>query len=101
MPTSEVLQALDAPTPTKLAVFLVVQALVYLILVISSDVFSRRRPNRSLSFKLPARSTSILRVLAAVSEMPPAGEPDIESGASNRRGSHSSLLNRELGHVSL
>ncbi|XP_077234618.1 uncharacterized protein LOC143876808 [Tasmannia lanceolata] len=55
----------------KTAIFALVQALVYLILSKSSNIFS---PNmRSLSFKT-ARSVSIRRILAALSDMPPDGE---------------------------
>ncbi|XP_030458679.2 uncharacterized protein LOC115679220 [Syzygium oleosum] len=59
---------------TKIAMFLVVQALVYLILSKSSDVFSKDKKPRSLSFK-PARSVSIRRILAALSDLPAGGEP--------------------------
>lgn len=65
-------EAGDVSVLTKVAVFLVVQALVYLILSNSSDIFSRNRPNRSFSFR-PARSVSILRILAAISDMPQGG----------------------------
>ncbi|KAI6685571.1 hypothetical protein NL676_031484 [Syzygium grande] len=59
---------------TKIAMFLLVQALVYLILSKSSDVFSKDKKPRSLSFK-PARSVSIRRILAALSDLPAGGEP--------------------------
>ncbi|KAI3683469.1 hypothetical protein L1987_83973 [Smallanthus sonchifolius] len=55
------------------AVFVIVQALVYLILSNSSDVFSKTKMTRSFSFK-PARSVSIRRILAAIADMPPGGE---------------------------
>ncbi|KAK3443522.1 hypothetical protein EUGRSUZ_B03635, partial [Eucalyptus grandis] len=58
---------------TKIAMFLVVQALVYLILSKSSDVFSKDKKPRSLSFK-PARSNSIRRILAAISDVPTGSE---------------------------
>ncbi|KAF4371120.1 hypothetical protein F8388_020847 [Cannabis sativa] len=45
----------------------VVQGLVYVILSSSSNVFSNKM--RSLSFK-PARSSSINRILAAISDFP-------------------------------
>ncbi|KAF8041026.1 hypothetical protein BT93_B3063 [Corymbia citriodora subsp. variegata] len=64
---------------TKVAMFLVVQALVYLILSKSSDVFSKDKKPRSLSFK-PARSISIRRILAAISDLPSGSElsPTVE-----------------------
>ncbi|XP_030448060.1 uncharacterized protein LOC115670835 [Syzygium oleosum] len=70
----------------KVAAFLVVQALVYLILSNSSDVFSKDKKLRSLSFK-PARSASIRRILAVFSDVPqgPAGggEPSPRSSSSD------------------
>ncbi|XP_075643776.1 uncharacterized protein LOC142615011 [Castanea sativa] len=57
----------------KVAVFFLVQALVYLILSNSSSIFSKNT-QRSFSFK-PARSVSINRILAAISDMPAGGEP--------------------------
>ncbi|XP_021278956.1 uncharacterized protein LOC110412682 [Herrania umbratica] len=53
---------------TKVGMFVVVQALVYLILSKSSDIFAKNKV-RSLSFK-PARSVSIRRMLAAISDLP-------------------------------
>lgn len=53
----------------KVAVFAVVQALVYLILRKSSDVFSPGKMARSLSFR-PMRSMSVRRVLAVFSDVP-------------------------------
>ncbi|KAJ1258512.1 hypothetical protein BS78_10G080900 [Paspalum vaginatum] len=63
----------------KVAVFAVVQALVYLILRKSSDVFSPaaaggKKTARSFSFR-PMRSMSIRRVLAAFSDVP-VGVPE-------------------------
>ncbi|PON65158.1 hypothetical protein PanWU01x14_118640 [Parasponia andersonii] len=55
----------------KVAVFLIVQALVYVILSSSSNVFSNKM--RSFSFK-PARSSSINRILAAISDLPVGGD---------------------------
>ena len=52
----------------KVAVFLIVQALVYVILSTSSDIFSKNKM-RSFSFK-PARSSSINRIIAAISDLP-------------------------------
>ena len=57
----------------KVAVFALVQALVYLILRKSSDVFAPGRTARSLSFR-PMRSMSVRRVLAAFSDAE-AGAP--------------------------
>ncbi|XP_027341288.1 uncharacterized protein LOC113854480 [Abrus precatorius] len=57
----------------KVAVFLLVQALVYLILSNSSNIFSKTI-KKSNSFK-PARSVSIRRMLALISDFPPEGEP--------------------------
>ncbi|XP_074325555.1 uncharacterized protein LOC141663663 [Apium graveolens] len=56
----------------KIALFVLVQALVYLILSNSSNLFSNS-PRRSPSFR-PARSVSIRRFLAALSDMPAGGE---------------------------
>ncbi|KAL8262945.1 hypothetical protein R6Q59_024294 [Mikania micrantha] len=64
------------------AVFVIVQALVYLILSNSSDLFSKSKMVRSFSFK-PARSVSIRRIFASIADMPPGGE---ESPASSMRG---------------
>ncbi|KAG7018107.1 hypothetical protein SDJN02_19975, partial [Cucurbita argyrosperma subsp. argyrosperma] len=57
----------------KIAMFVFVQVLVYLILSKSSNLFSNDKKLRSLSFK-PARSVSIRRLLAALSDLPPGGE---------------------------
>ncbi|KAL6326938.1 hypothetical protein AAG906_012622 [Vitis piasezkii] len=56
----------------KVGMFVLVQALVYLILSKSSNIFSKN-PKRSHSFK-PARSVSIRRVLACLADLPPGGE---------------------------
>uniref|UniRef100_A0A2N9FAX5 Uncharacterized protein n=1 Tax=Fagus sylvatica TaxID=28930 RepID=A0A2N9FAX5_FAGSY len=56
----------------KVGMFVLVQALVYLILSKSSSIFSKTT-KRSFSFK-PPRSVTINRILAAVSDMPAAGE---------------------------
>ena len=64
----------------KVAVFAVVQALVYLILRKSSDVFTPgKTAARSFSFR-PMRSMSVRRVLAAFSDVP-VGVPEPEDGA--------------------
>lgn len=57
----------------KGTMFVLVQALVYLILSNSSNVFSNNKMLRSLSFK-PARSVSIRSMFAAISDMPPGDE---------------------------
>ncbi|GJN00617.1 hypothetical protein PR202_ga17812 [Eleusine coracana subsp. coracana] len=67
----------------KVAVFVLVQALVYLILRKSSDVFSPgmgRTAGRSRSFR-PMRSMSVRRVLASFSDVP-VGIPEESSAAS-------------------
>lgn len=56
----------------KVVVFFLVQALVYLILSKSSNVFSKNI-KRSYSFK-PARSVSIRRMMAYLSDFPPEEE---------------------------
>ncbi|KAK3169138.1 hypothetical protein Dsin_000025 [Dipteronia sinensis] len=61
----------------KVALFCLVQALVYLILSKSSNVFSKTKPT-SHSFR-PARSVSIRRILAAIQDLPPGGEPSPSS----------------------
>lgn len=66
----------------KGTLFVIVQALIYLILSNSSDVFSKTKMVRSFSFK-PARSVSIRRMFAAIADMPAGGEA---SPSSSRRG---------------
>ncbi|KAK1426323.1 hypothetical protein QVD17_14994 [Tagetes erecta] len=78
----------------KGAIFVIVQALVYLILSNSSDLFSTKTKNmvRSFSFK-PARSVSIRRMFAAIADMPPGGEV---SPSSSGRGFPVSSLEDEF-----
>ncbi|OMO75675.1 hypothetical protein CCACVL1_16098 [Corchorus capsularis] len=57
----------------RVFMFVIVQGLVYLILSNSSDIFSNNK-KRSLSFK-PARSLSIRRILASISDLPQGVEP--------------------------
>ncbi|XWS08330.1 hypothetical protein CRYUN_Cryun41cG0070200 [Craigia yunnanensis] len=64
----------------KVLMFVIVQALVYLILSKSSDIFSKNKM-RSLSFK-PARSLSIRRNLASISDLPQGVEPSPTSRSS-------------------
>lgn len=57
----------------KVGVFVLVQALVYLILSQSSTVFSR---TKSLRLRLrPSRSLSARRMIALLSDLPAGGEP--------------------------
>ncbi|OIT08404.1 PREDICTED: uncharacterized protein LOC109241508 [Nicotiana attenuata] len=56
----------------KVGLFALVQALVYLILSISSNIFSKTQ--RSYSFKT-IRSLSIRRIAAALADLPAGGEP--------------------------
>lgn len=63
----------ETDTLVKVAMFVIVQALVYFILSNSSNVFSNNKMMKSLSFK-PVRSISIRRMLAAISDIPPGGE---------------------------
>ncbi|XP_020089698.1 uncharacterized protein LOC109711184 [Ananas comosus] len=68
---------------TKVGVFVLVQALVYLILTKSSNIFSSCSSSssfsvlRSLSFR-PVRMSSVRRVLASLSDVP-AGSDDPSS----------------------
>ncbi|CDP07672.1 unnamed protein product [Coffea canephora] len=71
----------------KVGLFVLVQALVYLVLSQSSNVFSKTQ--RSFSFK-PARSISIQRMAAALADIPAGGEssPTVNDGRSlSRHGS--------------
>ncbi|XP_051192600.1 uncharacterized protein [Lolium perenne] len=61
----------------KVAAFLLVQGLVYLILTNSSDVFSKNKILRSLSFRT-MRSMSVRRLLAPLSDVP-VGTDDLGS----------------------
>lgn len=61
----------------KVVMFFLVQALVYLILSKSSNIFSKT-VKRSNSFR-PARSVSIRRILAFLSDLPPESEPSPSS----------------------
>lgn len=77
----------------KVAVFVLVQGLVYLILRSSSDVFSKDGRLRSLSFR-PMRSMSVRRVLAPLSDVPVGTDepsasttPSLSSAVSRRRAS--------------
>lgn len=56
----------------KVGVFVLVQALVYLILAQSSGVFSR---TKSVVDLRPARSLSARRMVALLSDLPLGGEP--------------------------
>ncbi|XWS56974.1 hypothetical protein CRYUN_Cryun09bG0131700 [Craigia yunnanensis] len=61
----------------KVLMYVIIQALVYLILSKSSGIFSKNKM-RSLSFK-PARSLSIRRILASISDLPQGVEPSPSS----------------------
>ncbi|CAL5354229.1 hypothetical protein ACSBR2_033813 [Camellia fascicularis] len=65
----------EADMLMKVGMFVVVQALVYLILSNSSDIFSKDKVSRSLTFK-PARSVTICRLLAFISDIPQGGDDD-------------------------
>ncbi|KAL5833994.1 hypothetical protein ACOSQ3_017668 [Xanthoceras sorbifolium] len=78
----------------KIAIFVLVQVLVYLILSNSSDIFSKNRMMRSLSFK-PARSVSIHRILAAISDIPPGGEAASPLSTGSRSASQEFPINIE------
>uniref|UniRef100_J3MXY5 Uncharacterized protein n=1 Tax=Oryza brachyantha TaxID=4533 RepID=J3MXY5_ORYBR len=60
----------------KVGVFVLVQALVYLILAQSSAVFSRTKA----PCPRPARSVSVRRMLAVLSDLPAGGEPSPVAG---------------------
>ncbi|XVF82099.1 hypothetical protein PTKIN_Ptkin16aG0017200 [Pterospermum kingtungense] len=62
----------------KVLMFLLVQALVYLILSKSSDIFSNNKVMRSLSYR-PARSLTIRRILDSISDLPQGVEPSPSS----------------------
>ncbi|KAL5760583.1 hypothetical protein ACOSP7_019098 [Xanthoceras sorbifolium] len=61
----------------KVSLFCVVQALVYLILSKSSNIFSKTKHTTN-SFR-PARSVSIRRILAAIQDLPAGEEPSPSS----------------------
>lgn len=61
----------------KVALFCVVQGLVYLVLSKSSNIFSKTKPSPN-TFR-PARSVSIRRILAAIQDLPAGGEPSPSS----------------------
>ncbi|KAL7126056.1 hypothetical protein ABFS83_14G159700 [Erythranthe nasuta] len=63
--------SLEISTLMKISLFILVQGLVYLILSQSSNVFSKTQ--RSHSFKT-ARTLSIRRWAAALSDIPAGGE---------------------------
>ncbi|KAB5540754.1 hypothetical protein DKX38_013728 [Salix brachista] len=65
----------------KVGMFVIVQALVYLILSKSSNVFPKKHERRSSSFKT-ARSVSIRRFLAVLQDLPAGGELSPDSSRS-------------------
>lgn len=69
----------------KVAMFFLVQGLVYLILSKSSNIFSSKTNTmRSHSFK-PARSVSIRRMLATLADLPAGGELSPNSSTTDLR----------------
>ncbi|KAL1221194.1 hypothetical protein V5N11_010996 [Cardamine amara subsp. amara] len=67
----------------KVALFALVQALVYLILLKSSRVFSKSNSlKRAYSFR-PMRSVSFRRILAALQDIPAGGEMSPSSEGSS------------------
>ncbi|KVH97142.1 hypothetical protein Ccrd_000756 [Cynara cardunculus var. scolymus] len=67
-------QVISGDTLLKVALFILVQALVYLIITNSSNIFSTSAPTlRATSFKT-ARSASIRRIVAAFSDFPADNE---------------------------
>ncbi|KAH1038072.1 hypothetical protein J1N35_039815 [Gossypium stocksii] len=78
----EVEMSMADSSSLKVLMFLIVQALVYLILSKSSNVFSDDKTMMtSLSFK-PPRSLSIRRLLASISDLPQGVEPSPSSSSS-------------------
>ncbi|MCL7045611.1 hypothetical protein MKW94_021384 [Papaver nudicaule] len=65
----------------KMGMFLLVQALVYLILSNSSNIFSENNM-RALSFKT-VRSASIRRIMAVISDLPTNNGDDQPSPSSS------------------
>lgn len=57
----------------KVALYVVVQVLIYVILCKSSNIFSNNKMIRSFIFK-PSRSVNIRRILAVVSDLPVGDE---------------------------
>ncbi|PWA51959.1 hypothetical protein CTI12_AA458930 [Artemisia annua] len=80
-------EIISSDTLMKVALFIIVQALVYLILSSSSNIFSKTAPSlRATSFRT-VRSVSIRRIMAALSDLPAGGEtsPSIKGSRSFRR----------------
>ncbi|KVH89335.1 uncharacterized protein LOC112526956 [Cynara cardunculus var. scolymus] len=78
---------ISGDTLFKVGLFILVQALVYLILSSSSNIFSKTAPTlRATSFRT-VRSVSIRRIMAALSDLPAGGEtsPSIKGSASFKR----------------
>ncbi|KAL8228811.1 hypothetical protein R6Q57_013711 [Mikania cordata] len=71
----------------KIGLFILVQALVYLILSSSSNIFSKTAPSlRAASFRR-VQSVSIREMMAALSDLPAGGEssPSIKGSKSLAR----------------
>lgn len=66
----------------KVSMFILVQALVFLVLSNSSNIFSATE--RSQSFR-PSRSVSLRRMLAVLSDLPPGGELSPQVRSSERK----------------
>lgn len=97
--TSKMLESGLAETLMRVAMFFVVQALVYLILSKSSSIFSTKTTKRSHSFK-PARSVSVRRILAALSDMPVGGEPSpLPTGKQSPTGRQDNITSQSCGHI--
>ncbi|KAI3681249.1 hypothetical protein L6452_36038 [Arctium lappa] len=78
---------ISSDTLLKVGLFILVQALVYLILTNSSNIFSNTAPSlRATSFRT-VRSVSIRRIMAALSDLPAGGEtsPSIKDSGSLTR----------------
>ncbi|GJN22435.1 hypothetical protein PR202_gb09995 [Eleusine coracana subsp. coracana] len=90
----------------KVAMFVLVQALVYLILRNSSNVFSKDSKLRSLSFR-PMRSMSVKRMLANLSDVPVGtDEPSTSSSLSSaayaaRPAMRTDMLSGQLGSLDI
>ncbi|KAI3709789.1 hypothetical protein L2E82_39555 [Cichorium intybus] len=73
---------ISSDTLMKVGLFILVQALVYLILSSSSNIFSKTAPSlRATSFRT-VRSVSIRRIMAALSDFPAGGETSPSSKGS-------------------
>lgn len=85
----------------KVVIFVLVQALVYLILSKSSNIFSSSDLKRSHSFR-PARSVSIRRLRALLTDVPAGGElsPSVPKGSTSTVTTPNSAAARHKNHAS-